>query len=89
MKPLVFCIDVGTAGRLFLGPGEWFGCLVVCCDESIDVLLQLLAVPLVVVALAGQGASVRRLQIALHPLKAWIEGFSSTHRTMALAGGST
>ena len=27
---------------LFLGPGEWLGCLVVCCDESIDVLLQLL-----------------------------------------------
>jgi hypothetical protein len=26
---------------LFLGPGEWLGCLVVCCDESIDVLLQL------------------------------------------------
>jgi hypothetical protein len=27
---------------LFLGPGEWLGCLVVCCDESIDVVLQLL-----------------------------------------------
>jgi hypothetical protein len=27
---------------LFLGPSEWLGCLVVCCDESIEVLLQLL-----------------------------------------------
>jgi hypothetical protein len=27
---------------LFLGPDEWLGCLVVCRDESIDVLLQLL-----------------------------------------------
>ena len=25
-----------------LGPGEWLGGLVVCCDERIDVLLQLL-----------------------------------------------
>jgi hypothetical protein len=25
----------------FLGPDEWLGCLVVCRDESIDVLLQL------------------------------------------------
>jgi|GEM_PF-3458444 hypothetical protein len=22
--------------------GEWLGCLVACCDENIDVLLQLL-----------------------------------------------
>jgi hypothetical protein len=28
--------------NLFLGPGEWLGCLVVCFDERIDVLLQLL-----------------------------------------------
>jgi hypothetical protein len=27
---------------LFLGPDEWLGGLVVCRDESIDVLLQLL-----------------------------------------------
>jgi hypothetical protein len=27
---------------LFLSPDEWLGCLVVCRDESIDVLLQLL-----------------------------------------------
>jgi hypothetical protein len=27
---------------LFLGPSEWLGCLVVCFDECIDVLLQLL-----------------------------------------------
>jgi hypothetical protein len=26
---------------LFLGPGECLGCLGVCCDESIDVMLQL------------------------------------------------
>jgi hypothetical protein len=26
---------------LFLGPGEWLGRLVVCFDESINVLLQL------------------------------------------------
>jgi hypothetical protein len=28
--------------NLFLGPGEWLGCLVVGRYESIDVLLQLL-----------------------------------------------
>jgi hypothetical protein len=28
--------------NLLLGPSEWLGCLVVSCDESIDVLLQLL-----------------------------------------------
>jgi hypothetical protein len=27
---------------LLLGPSEWLGCLVVCFDECIDVLLQLL-----------------------------------------------
>jgi hypothetical protein len=31
-----------TLVDFFLGPGEWLGCLVVGCDESIDVLLQLL-----------------------------------------------
>src|SRR5437764_13055291 len=40
---------------LFLGPGEWFGCLVVCCDESIDVLLQLLD--------GGEGGAVQGLAL--------------------------
>src|SRR5437764_1676264 len=40
---------------LFLGPGEWFGCLVVCCDESIDVLLQLLD--------GGEGGAVEGLAL--------------------------
>src|SRR6516162_7141081 len=44
--------------------------------------------PLVVVALAGQRPPGRQLQIALRPLKGWIEGFSSTQSTMALPGGS-
>jgi hypothetical protein len=45
------------------------------------------AVQLVLVALAGQGASVRELQIALPRFNAWIDGFSSTQSTIALAGG--
>jgi hypothetical protein len=40
---------------LFLGPGEGFGCLVVCCDESIDVLLQLLD--------GGEGGAVQGLAL--------------------------
>jgi hypothetical protein len=37
--------------NLFLGPCEWLGCLVVCCNESIDVLLQLLD--------GGEGSAVQ------------------------------
>jgi hypothetical protein len=40
---------------LFLGPGEWLGGLVVCGDESIDVLLQLLDV--------GEGGAVEGLSL--------------------------
>jgi hypothetical protein len=47
------------------------------------------AVSPVAVALAGQGTSVRQLQVALRARSsAWIDGFLSTQRTIALAGGS-
>jgi hypothetical protein len=39
----------------FLGPGEWLGGLVIGCDESIDVLLQLLD--------GGEGGAVEGLAL--------------------------
>ena len=38
-------------GTTFLGPCEWLGGLVVCCNESINVLLQLLD--------GGEGSAVQ------------------------------
>src|SRR5215207_3871487 len=40
---------------LLPGPGEWLGCLVVGCDERIDVLLQLLD--------GGEGGAVQGLAL--------------------------
>ena len=40
---------------LFLRPSEWLGRLIVCCDERIDVLLQLLD--------GGEGCAVQRLAL--------------------------
>ena len=40
---------------LFLGPSEWLGRLIVCCDERIDVPLQLLD--------GGEGCAVQRLAL--------------------------
>ena len=39
----------------FLGPGEWLGCVVVCRDESIDMLLQLFD--------GREGGTVKRLAL--------------------------
>ena len=47
------------------------------------------AMPLVVVALPGQGASIRQLQIALRPLQCLDRRLLIDTRTIAWAGGST
>ena len=46
------------------------------------------AMALVVMAMAGQRSAVRELEIALARSRAWIEGFSSTQRTIAFSGGA-
>ncbi len=44
--------------------------------------------PLIIVRLARHGAPVGQLQIALRTFERWIDGFSSTARTMAFSGGA-
>ncbi len=46
------------------------------------------AVPLVIVAMAAERPSVGQLQIASARSSAWIDGFSSMHRTTAFCGGA-
>ena len=46
------------------------------------------AVALVFVGMAGEGATIGQLEVAVRASSAWIEGFSSTESTSAFSGGS-